>query len=128
MQSELSVIHNCNKLIEQLERDKESLLENYANIAPEALDSLTPEDRHQLYKMLRLSVVIRPDANLEVSGAFREGVPLSKLEFLPKKGSTLRSFLTLALYSSDASRHSCAIRAIPRAVRNPRDPSRFFFR
>jgi hypothetical protein len=84
VQSELSVIQNRNKLIEQLERDKEALLENYANIAPEALDFLMLEERHQLYKVLRHSVVIRPDANLEVGGVFREGVPLSKLEFLPK--------------------------------------------
>jgi hypothetical protein len=81
-QSELALIQNRKEIIEQLERDKEALLEHYANIAPEALDSLTAEERHQLYKMLRLSVVIRPDTNLEVSGVFGEGVPLSNGEFI----------------------------------------------
>ncbi len=39
-------------------------------IAPGALDSLTPEERHLVYKMLRLKVVANLDGSLEVSGAF----------------------------------------------------------
>ena len=70
--------------IEALERDKEALLEHYASIAPEALDSLTPEERHHLYKMLRLEVVVRLDATLEVSGVFGEGVSLSNEELVPR--------------------------------------------
>ncbi len=43
--------------IEQLERDTKAPLDHYAAIAPEALDSLTPEGHNQLYKMLRLEVL-----------------------------------------------------------------------
>jgi recombinase-like zinc beta ribbon protein len=81
---ELASLQHRQEAIEALERDKEALLEYYASIAPEALDSLTPEERHHLYRMLRLEVVVRLDANLEVSGVFGEGVPLSNRELVPK--------------------------------------------
>lgn len=61
---ELAALRNRQEAIEALERDKTALLEHYARIAPEALDALTPEERHQLYRMLRLEVIVRPDANL----------------------------------------------------------------
>ncbi len=77
------LVQNRQEAIAKLERDKESLLEHYAAIAPEALDSLAPEERHQLYKMLRLEVVVRLDANLEVKGVFGEGLLVSNLELVP---------------------------------------------
>jgi site-specific DNA recombinase len=67
---ELATLQNRQEAIETLELDRDALLEHYAAIAPEALESLTPEERQHLYRMLRLEVVIRPDANLEVSGVF----------------------------------------------------------
>jgi hypothetical protein len=67
---ELEVLcHRRDKMVE-LERDKEALLESYAGIVPEALDGLAPEERHQIYKMLRLRVVADVDASIEVTGAF----------------------------------------------------------
>jgi len=54
--------------LEQLERGKDTLLESYASMAPEALDSLAPEERRQVYKMLELRVTAYPDARLEVGG------------------------------------------------------------
>ncbi len=44
-------------------------------MAPEALDSLTPEERHLFYRMLGLKVIVRPDTTLEISGAFGKGSP-----------------------------------------------------
>jgi site-specific DNA recombinase len=84
VEAEFAALQNRQEAIEALERDKEALLDYYASIAPEALDSLTPEERHHLYRMLRLEVVVRPDGDLEVSGAFGEGVPVSNLEFVPR--------------------------------------------
>jgi hypothetical protein len=80
---ELASLQSEQEAIEALERDKEALLDYYASLAPEALDNLTPEERHHLYRMLRLEVIIRPDANLEVSGVFGEGVLLSDRELVP---------------------------------------------
>ncbi len=37
------------------------------------LDGLTPEDRHHVYRMLRLRAAIRIGGTLEVSGMFGEG-------------------------------------------------------
>lgn len=41
-------------------------------MVPEELDRLDAAERHQVYKMLRLKVVIRPDASLEVTGVLRD--------------------------------------------------------
>jgi hypothetical protein len=51
--------------------------EHYAAKAPEALDSLIPEERHRLYRMLRITVIVQPDTTLEVSGVFGEGLSVS---------------------------------------------------
>jgi len=40
-----------------LERDAEALLDSYAGTVPEALDLLTSEERHKVYRMLRLKVL-----------------------------------------------------------------------
>jgi hypothetical protein len=60
--------------IEELERDKASLLEKFADLMPEALDELTPEERNQVYRMLRLEVYMTPDGDLNVRGAIGEDV------------------------------------------------------
>lgn len=58
--------------IVELERDKDALLDSYAGMVPEALDSLTPEERHQIYKMLRLRVIAGADTRIEATGAFSD--------------------------------------------------------
>jgi hypothetical protein len=71
---ELETLEHRQRHLEELERDKDAVLETYAQMAPEALDALTPDERHQFYKMLRLRVIAYPDRSLEVSGVFREEV------------------------------------------------------
>jgi DNA repair ATPase RecN len=80
---ELAALQSRREALERLDHDKEALLEHYARIAPEALDSLTPEERHRVYKMLRLEVSVRADSSLEVSGVFGETVALSDPELVP---------------------------------------------
>ena len=63
-----------------LERDREALLQNYAEMMPEALGTLQPEERHRVYNMLRLRTVAFPDGTLEVSGALGEEVRVCKNE------------------------------------------------
>jgi hypothetical protein len=67
---ELDALSRRREKIEELERDKDALLESYVGMVPEALDSLTPEEHHYVYKILRLRVTLRPDAPPEVSGMF----------------------------------------------------------
>jgi hypothetical protein len=44
--------------LETLEQDRDTLLQSYAAMMPDALDSLTPEERYQVYGMLRLKVEV----------------------------------------------------------------------
>jgi hypothetical protein len=37
-------------------------------MTPAALDALSPEERHQIYKMLRITVEVSPDGSLNVTG------------------------------------------------------------
>jgi hypothetical protein len=41
----------------ELEADRDALLASLMDIAPIALDSLTPEERHRFYRMLDLRVI-----------------------------------------------------------------------
>jgi hypothetical protein len=66
---ELEALHSRRERVEQLERDKDTLLKSYATMAPAALDGLCAEERHRLYKILRLKVALNPDQSLEMSGA-----------------------------------------------------------
>jgi site-specific DNA recombinase len=66
---ELETLRRKKERVERLEQDKETLLESFAKMAPEALEALSAEERHRLYRMVRLRVVANPDRSLEVTGA-----------------------------------------------------------
>ena len=68
-EQELEVLKGYRERIEQMEQDKEALLSQYADIAPENLDGLTSEERHRLYKLLRLKVRVSKDGSLDVEFA-----------------------------------------------------------
>ena len=42
-------------------------------MVPESLDNPSPEERHQIYKMLRIEVLAYPYKSLEVSGTLVGG-------------------------------------------------------
>jgi hypothetical protein len=69
---ELRAIRAHREVLEALERDRDALLESYGRMSPSALDTLNPEERHYVYKMLRLTVEISPDGSLDVSGVLRD--------------------------------------------------------
>ena len=76
-----SLCYHCRReRIEEMERDRDTLLDNYARVAPEALSKLLPEERHQVYRMLRLRIVVKIEGTLEVSGALAEGAGFCTLE------------------------------------------------
>src|SRR5215217_1597151 len=81
---ELQIVRNRLERVEQLERDKNALCEDYFGMAPDALDSLAPEERHDFYKMVRLGVVIYPNCDLEISWAGGEGILFSTSESVPR--------------------------------------------
>jgi site-specific DNA recombinase len=70
---EIAAIEGRRARIERMERDRDAVMEYYANEVPGSLDALSPEERHQVYKMLRMEVLAYPDKSLEVSGAILTG-------------------------------------------------------
>lgn len=80
---ELEALRSYRERVEQLERGKDTILEAYAGMAPGALASLTPEERHRVYEMLKLRVVAQLDGTLEVNGALVENLGVSNLETSP---------------------------------------------
>src|SRR5918997_1502296 len=71
---ELEDLNARRSKLEDLERDKETLLQDYASMVPEALDELTGEERHQIYRMLRLQVFVYPDGDRDVRGLLQGAV------------------------------------------------------
>jgi hypothetical protein len=65
---ELAALEERRAHLADLERDNATLLETYSEKASKGLDYFTPEDRHDTYKMLRLSVLVHPGGDLEVTG------------------------------------------------------------
>jgi DNA repair exonuclease SbcCD ATPase subunit len=63
---ELAELASWHERLQALERDKEPLLQSYTTRAPEALDSLGPEERRTVYSMLGLRVDAPPDKSLRV--------------------------------------------------------------
>ena len=58
---ELAALKEHRERVEHLEQDANALLEHYAGMVPEALDDLTSEERHRVYKMMRLNVIVYAD-------------------------------------------------------------------
>jgi site-specific DNA recombinase len=56
--------------LKRLEHDRDALMESYAGMVSETLEDLAPEERHRIYKLLRLGVRFRPDWPLEITGIF----------------------------------------------------------
>ena len=59
-------------------------MESYAGLVPASLDSLTPEERYHVYKMLRLKAVTNLDGGVEITGALRGGIEFLDLETTSK--------------------------------------------
>jgi hypothetical protein len=70
---ELEALKSKRDRITELEQDRDALLDSLMQIGSQALDILTPDEKHQLYRILRLEVVVREDCTPEVSGVFGEG-------------------------------------------------------
>ena len=67
--NELEALKNRQERLEAMERDRDVLLQHYAGLVPEALDTLSPEERHRVYRMLRLKVTTQSaNGGLEVTG------------------------------------------------------------
>jgi hypothetical protein len=55
--------------VEELEEDRDALLQSMVDEVPETLDELAGEERSRIYQMLRLEVVPLPKGGYDVKGA-----------------------------------------------------------
>jgi site-specific DNA recombinase len=67
---ELAALRNSQARVEELELDRDTLLETLAGQIPESLESLSAEERNTVYRMLRLEVTPTPEGPYKVTGAF----------------------------------------------------------
>src|SRR5918999_5471264 len=69
---ELEAARARDEALQRLEHDSDALMESYAGMVSETLEDLALEERHRIYKLLRLGVCFRPDWPLEVTGVFAQ--------------------------------------------------------
>jgi hypothetical protein len=70
---ELAALRGHEEYIRNLERERDAMLDSLEAAAPEALDSLTPEQRQRWYKILRLTAAVGADGTVEISWAGAPG-------------------------------------------------------
>jgi site-specific DNA recombinase len=66
---ELMALRSLQQRVEELEKDRDTLLQSMAEMVPGALEDLDGEEKNRLYQMLRLEVTPSGEG-YEVSGAF----------------------------------------------------------
>jgi hypothetical protein len=76
-EQELRALQHRAEHLARLERDRDSLLESYAGLVPEAIDALVSEERQRAYRIIGLEVHLAPDGSLELSG---DVVSFSRME------------------------------------------------
>jgi hypothetical protein len=70
-------LHRRTEHLAQLERDRDGLLESYADLVPEAIDALGSAERHRAYRIIGLEVHLASNGSFELSG---DVMSFSKLE------------------------------------------------
>ena len=85
---ELAALEARREQLAELERDRDTLIERYAGMVPEALDALVPEKRHRVYNLLKLKVNLSTDRGLEVSEALGDVGEICETETLSRSPST----------------------------------------
>jgi site-specific DNA recombinase len=83
-QQKLGELEFRRERLAELERDSETLMERYAGMVPDALGTLSPDERHRVYKLLKLGVNLDKDGTLEVSGTFGEGPLFCASKSIPR--------------------------------------------
>jgi len=66
----LETLRNHAQYVDELEQNRDALLDSLEGTTTDVLDSLTSKVRHQVYKMLRLNSRVNSDGSLEICGAF----------------------------------------------------------
>jgi hypothetical protein len=75
-EAEIAALAAQEERVEELERDRDALLEIYAGAIPEALDRLEGEERNTVYRMLRLEITPQEDGTLSVRGILSDSLQI----------------------------------------------------
>jgi site-specific DNA recombinase len=67
-EQELRALRRRTEHLAQLERDRDSLLKNYAGLMPEAIDALGSQERYRVYRMIGMEAHLAADGSFELSG------------------------------------------------------------
>jgi hypothetical protein len=105
---ELDTLEDRRERLAERERDKADLLESYSEKASRGLDLFTSKDRHATYKKLRLSVLVHPGGDWEISGILEQAESLGRNDGTSR--STTRKNKPPGLLSSLHSRPPGAAR------------------
>jgi site-specific DNA recombinase len=62
-EQELRALHRRTEHLAQLERDRDTLLESYAGLMPEAIDALGPQERYRVYRMIGMEAHLATDGS-----------------------------------------------------------------
>jgi len=73
-EAEIAALAAHEERVEELERDRDALIEFYAGAVPEALDRLDGEERNRIYRMLRLEITPQEDGILDVRGILSDSL------------------------------------------------------
>ncbi|MCA1730499.1 MAG: recombinase zinc beta ribbon domain-containing protein, partial [Actinobacteria bacterium] len=105
---ELEALEGRCKVVEDLERDRDAILETYARLVREELNTLPSEDRQQIYKMLRLRVTLHPDRPTAITGIFVGDLEVCESETTLKCHSPQPQLYTakIRVYAREAERQS----------------------
>jgi hypothetical protein len=113
-EEELAAIRGRKEILQELERDRDALLESYVEMTPEALDALTPEEHRQVYGMLRLRIEVAADGTMEAQGILRKNWRPAGSDGLCENGlASLCRTTTCRLLSHGV----CSLRSHPRGSR-----------
>jgi hypothetical protein len=67
---EFVALKDRRRRVEELQEDRDALLESLAGMLPEALDDLTGEERCRIYQMLRLEVMPVPQGGTRLAARY----------------------------------------------------------
>lgn len=73
-EGDLEAARARSEALEGLQHHRDTVLESYAKMANEPLETLTPKQRYRVYDLLRLNVCALPDWPLEIQGVFANTV------------------------------------------------------
>ena len=106
---ELMALRSHQQRVEELEKDRDALLQSMSETVLGTLDDLTDEEKNRLYQMLRLEVT-PSEEGYEVNGAFCTSGLTSPL--LRRKGSRRSPWALAVVHSLSGSSVSSASKAV----------------